>query len=602
MMETSHYGMKSRWHFLLLSTFGVALLFFRKPIEVLFLPARWEDVTMLLVPAMQQSWKSIFFIHYYYFQLVPTIVTIFSLRLLGVKDAMVGMNVAAIVIAALCASFFATRQFRFIIKNDLSRALCSVFILLVPGITEEIYSTISSIYVFLNIFTMLFVTLLLFRYEEFEKKSSVIKCLYAFFCSVSFLTSAFSVILLPVLAYVMIRQLPRNGSDKITKCSYVIPTVLLVVQAITICISYLQQSKSPLPSAFDVIMLTVNGMTISASKMFYHNTPFLFQNIGGWMYLIPISLVAFILLNSIKRGMKFEIYILLCIVATLFFSSAIKSSVIDWNCLCGQTQERYLFFAIIFFVILAVRQLDRIKSLPFRLAFLAIMTVVAVNIGSGFFIPVHADENWKYVTQSYDPLGKLRCFVGERQGWSVTIPCSQPIPTNITASGSSLILTPPIESTVITVISTSVYTIFGAPETFIASITPIPDGGTVSFEVDGITVGSPIGIFGGQAEYGMSLPVGKHNISATYLGSPNFYASASGPITITVLPTSNLKMANLSGANLEKLNLSYADMEYANLTNADLEGANLTGANLGHAITAGTNLQGTIIRGCIGCT
>ena len=591
---------KTKWFLPLLYFLGLFLLLVRKPIEILSLPARWEDVNVLLVPAIQHSWNSIFVTHYYYFHFIPTLVTFFSLQLFGIANAPVGMDLAAVIIAPLCGVFFATKQFRFLIKNDLLRALCGLFVVLVPGITEEIYSTISSIQWFLNIFTMLFVTLLVFRYDEFEKKSRKAKYLYTFLCSAAFLSSAFSVIFLPMLVYVTVRELGRK-TEAFTIFSHVIPTVLLFIQALAICVSYLQQSVHSVPNTNDILVSTVNGFTISATKIFYHNTPDFFQHVGEWMYLVPVILVAAILLNSIKNGIRFEIYTLACIIATLFFSSVIKVSVIDWNCLCGQAQERYFFFAIVFLFILIARQLDRKRSSLSKLAFSAMIVIVMINISSGFFIPIHADENWKYVTKFYDPSGKYQCYIGEPQGWSITIPCSKPISNNVTSVDSSVTFTPPIQSTITTIVSQSTHSVSGALETFTAKILPMPDDGTVQFDIDGKPVANSIAVFDGQAAYSTSLPIGTHKISASYLGAPNFYPSSSDPITITVLSISNLQGANLSGANLERVNLSYASMEGANLSNADLQDANLTDANLKLADIAGTNFQGAITNGCTGC-
>ncbi|MGI0102604.1 MAG: Ig-like domain-containing protein [Nitrosotalea sp.] len=524
------------------------LLLLRKPIHVLALPARWEDIGVLLWPAIQHSWGSLFVVHYYYFHLIPTLVTFFSLQLLGIANAPIGMNLAAIIISTMCGVFFATRQFRFIIKNDLLRAFCGLFVVLVPGITEEIYSNISSIQWFLNIFVMLFVALLLFRYDEFEKKSRKKKYLYAFFCSMSFLSSAFSVIFLPVLIYVIIRELRRNKNEIVTISSYVIPTVLLFVQALTISINYLQQLRPATHTTNDILLSTVNGLTISATKIFYHNTPDIFQHIGWWMYLIPLALVTFILLNSIKNGIKFEIYTLVCIIATLFLSSVIKNSLIDWNCLCGQAQERYFFFAIVFLFILLTRQIDkRRSSLFFKLVFLAVAIVVMLNITSGFFIPIHAEENWKYVTKFYDQSGKYQCFIGELPDWSITIPCSIPASTNMTissstvstGSGPSITFTPPVQPTTTSIISNSSSVKFGQSITFTATVLPSPDYGEVQFYTDGIPTGKPVPIFAGQVIFSTSLPVGSHHIYASYSGAPDFNASISGEITVTVLPTSN---------------------------------------------------------------
>ena len=132
------------------------------------------------------------------------------------------------------------------------------------------------------------------------------------------------------------------------------------------------------------------------------------------MYLIPIALIAFILLNSIKNGFRLEIFALYCITATLFLSVIVR----------GGMAERFMSFAVIFLFILVVRQFDKKKSLLFRLIFVVIMIIIISNIGSGFFIPSSADENWKYVADLYDPSGKYQCYVGEiPHGWQIFIPC-----------------------------------------------------------------------------------------------------------------------------------------------------------------------------------
>ncbi|MGI0102985.1 MAG: hypothetical protein ACREA7_10405, partial [Nitrosotalea sp.] len=432
------------------------LLFLRKSIHVLIQPGRVEDVDILLQQAIQYSWDSFFATYNYYFHFIPRLVTIVSLSVLGIANAPLGMNLDAIIIAALCAVFFATRQFRFIIRNDLLRALCSLFIVIVPGV-GDIYSNISAIQWFLNIFLMLFVTLLLFNYSEYEKKSRKKKYLYAFFCSMSFLSSAFSVIFLPVLIYVIIREFRRNKKKIFTISSYVISTILLLVQTLTIYFTYSQQFKSPvLDVTNDVITSSVNGFTIIATRIFYHDNNTVFQHFGEWMYLIPLAIIAFVILNSIKMKTKLEIYTLVLATETLFWSSILRRSMLDWTCLCGGMGDdaRFFFFTAVFLFILIVRQLDKIKSLIFKFIFLSLIVVMILNTAPGFFIQSSADENWKYVTKLYDPTGMYKCYVGEvPHGWALTIPCSIPASTNMTissstvstGSGPSITFTPPVQ-------------------------------------------------------------------------------------------------------------------------------------------------------------
>lgn len=570
---------------------SITLFVLRKPIFVLVQPGRVEDVDVLVREAIQYSWGSIFVVYNYYLHFVPRLVTISSLYLFGISNVNLAMNVAAIIIATLCALFFSTKQFRFIIKNDLLRAVCSLFIVAAPGI-NEIYSNISSIQWFLNIFTMLFVLLLLFRYQEYKKTSKKKKYLYAFFCSASVLSSAFSIVFIPAFIYVIIREIKKNEREIISIFSHVIPTIFSLLQALLIYINYSQQFKSSaLQVTTDIIRSTIQIFVTSITTVFYHN---IFQYFGEMVYLIPIIVIAFILLNSIKNGLRFEIFTLYCITATLFFSVLVR----------GGTAERFMSFAVIFLFILVVRQFDKRKSLSFRLVFAAIMIIIISNIGSGFFISSSADENWKYVTDLYNPLGKYHCYVGEiPHGWAIFIPCSNPMsndtmipPSTSTAFGPSITFTPPIILTTTSIESNTV-TISGIATTFTATTLPIPDGGTVQFYIDDIPTGHPAIIFGGQSIFSTSaLPTGIHHISASYLGAPNFYASKSSQTTITVIPISGLQGVNLSGIHMEGVNLSGINLQGTNLSGANLQNANFSNANLHDVNLSGALLFGADLR------
>jgi len=562
---------------------------------VLIQPGRVEDVDVLLREAIQYSWGSIFVVYNFYLHFIPRLVTIFSLYLFGIANVNLAMNIAAIIIATLCAVFFSTKQFRFIIKNDTLRALCSLFIIAAPGMSE-IYSNISSIQWFLNIFTMLFTLLLLFRYEEYQKQSKKKKYLYAFFCSASFLSSAFSIVFLPALIYVIIREIRKKRGEIITIISYAIPTSLLLLQTLLLYFNYSQQFKSPIVQvSTDIVRSTIQIFSASVIKVFYYN---IFQYSGEWMYLIPIGVIAFILLNSIRNGLKFEIFVLCCVTATLFWSVIVR----------GGMAERFMSFAIVFLFILVVRQFDKKKSLLFRLIFFAVMIIVISNIASGFFISSSADKNWKYVTDLYDPSGKYQCYVGEvPHGWAILVPCLKPMSNNATtiptsssstSSGPLITFTPPVVSTTTSIMSSSSSTISGLLVTFTATILPTPDYGTVQFYIDDTVTGRPVTIFGGQATFSISsLSVGSHHISASYSGAPNFYASISDQTTITVLSTSNLKGANLSGINIQGISLSGVDLQGTNLSGANMQGIDLSNANLQDADLHGAVLQGTNLKG-----
>lgn len=249
------------------------------------------------------------------------------------------------------------------------------------------------------------------------------------------------------------------------------------------------------------------------------------------------------------------------------------------------------------------------------------MIIIISNICSGFFIPSSADENWKYVTDLYNPSGKYHCYVGEiPHGWAIFIPCSNPISNNTmippnstsTAFGPSITFTPPVVLTT-TSIESNTIAISGIVTTFTATTIPIPDGGMVQFYIDDIPTGHPITVLGGQSIFSTStLPTGIHHISASYLGAPNFYASKSPQTTITVLPISGLQGANLSGIHMQGVNLSSINLQGANLSGANLQNANfsnanlhdvnlsgalLFGANFRAADLSGANLKGVILSG-----
>ena len=584
-------NVESRWFLPIIFVTDVILFVLRKPIFILVQPGRVEDVDVLVREAIQYSWKSIFIVYNYYLHFIPRLVTIFSLYLFGITNVNLAMNVAAIIIATLCALFFATKQFRFIIKNDWLRAVCSLFIIAAPGM-NEIYSNISSIQWFLNIFTMLFLLLLIFRYEEYKKQSKKIKYLYAFFCSASFLSSAFSIIFLPALIYVIMRELRRNTRDAITISSYTIPTILLLLQASLLYINYSQQFKSPEIQVVNITQSTMQIFSTSIAKVFYYN---IIQHSGELTYIIPIIVVVFILLNSIKNGLRFEIFVLCCITATLFLSIIVR----------GDMAERFTSFAIVFLFILILRQFDKRKSIFFRLAFFAVMIIVISNIVSGFVIPSSADENWRYVTKLYDSSGRYQCYVGEvPHGWALFIPCSNPVSDNVTQSnfsptttGPSITFTPPVVSTTTTISSSPTIAITGMVTTFTVTISPTPDIGMIQFYVDDTAVGYPVTIFGGQSTFSTSsLPVGLHHIYASYLGAPNFYASKSDQSTIIVLSIQDLKGANLSGINMQGINMSGINMQETNLSGANLQDANLSNSNLHSADLSGALLSGTDLR------
>jgi hypothetical protein len=134
----------------------------------------------------------------------------------------------------------------------------------------------------------------------------------------------------------------------------------------------------------------------------------------------------------------------------------------------------------------------------------------------------------------------------------------------------------------------------GQSVTYTATVSPVPDGGTVAF-TDGTTAiagcgAQPVDPTTGRATC-QTTPgtTGSHDIAAAFNGSGSFAASTSATVTQVVTST---PCAHLAGCNLSGLNLAGADLAGADLVGANFNKANLVGADLaGATVTATTNFN-----------
>lgn len=106
--------------------------------------------------------------------------------------------------------------------------------------------------------------------------------------------------------------------------------------------------------------------------------------------------------------------------------------------------------------------------------------------------------------------------------------------------------TPPIDAiffsvpqrTQTTLISSANPSVYGQPVTFTATVQPVPDGGTVTFAVDGAPLGGPVPVdtTTGRAVSASiaTLPAGPHTVTAAYSGNANFAPSTAAPLTQVV--------------------------------------------------------------------
>jgi hypothetical protein len=144
------------------------------------------------------------------------------------------------------------------------------------------------------------------------------------------------------------------------------------------------------------------------------------------------------------------------------------------------------------------------------------------------------------------------------------------------------------QGTQTTVTSSANPSVFTQPVSFTATLTPVPDGGTVTFEVDGSTLGSPVAVstVDGTATSisTASLTVGSHAVTATYSGNANF-ASSTG--TLTQVVNKSPTTTTYTGPTTS----DYHDAFTASATLTGFGGAALAGKQLTFSLGAGTGTE-----------
>jgi len=151
--------------------------------------------------------------------------------------------------------------------------------------------------------------------------------------------------------------------------------------------------------------------------------------------------------------------------------------------------------------------------------------------------------------------GRATCAISTLSAGSHTIKALYSGDANFASSIATINQTVYRASTNTVFISSANPSIYGQPVTFTANVNPIPDGGTIQFQDNGLDIGSPPTLNAyGQATFTDSvLAVGAHTITEVYSGDANFIGSNSNSITetITQVPTATVLTSspNPSGAN-----------------------------------------------------
>jgi alpha-tubulin suppressor-like RCC1 family protein len=185
------------------------------------------------------------------------------------------------------------------------------------------------------------------------------------------------------------------------------------------------------------------------------------------------------------------------------------------------------------------------SNVPVQVSLPSGVTITNIASGSAFSLALASNGTvWAWGSNWNGQLGN-----GTNTSSNIPVQVSLPSGVTITniAGGAYHILTLGIivgSTTATTLTSSANPSNHGQSVTFTATINPVPDGGTVQFQDNGVNINPQINIdSSGQAICTTStLSIGTHTITAVYTGDTNF-ASSTGTLTQTVNPSPILKIS-----------------------------------------------------------
>jgi pro-kumamolisin-like protein/Big-like domain-containing protein len=115
-------------------------------------------------------------------------------------------------------------------------------------------------------------------------------------------------------------------------------------------------------------------------------------------------------------------------------------------------------------------------------------------------------------------------------------------------------------TTTTTIVSNNIHAAFGTPVTFTVTVKPngaVTPTGQVQLYDNGQALGSAVSVSAGIATFlATSLPVGVHNLTASYLGDARTQASTSAPIAQIIAGAVSLQISGASGGVTQTLNFT----------------------------------------------
>lgn len=414
-------------HFLSL----ILILFFRRPDALLNAQPWAEDGQVFLQQAIEHSFHSLFILYAGYLHTIPRLVTLISLQF-SFTNAPLIMNSFALLISTLSISYFFNEDFRFIIRNDFLRLLCTVVMICLPF--SEIYLNITNIHWFLSFFIALWGVKFIFNFNSLAEKDinySLKEIFCIFFLSLSFLTAPLSFIMIPFLIASYLYRIKSKAFSHLDMILYSIPIIFALVHLI-ICTS----SKTSIPLKFPSFFLIVRLFSLQIVPKLFCND---LGKFGIHFEFLPISILTIfstlflsVLLITIlrKKQLFVDFFLLLIIFMSIFYLILTRANDLYAPEVIMNT-PRYMFFPLTFFLIFIVRQIDTFdKKSKFYVFLLIMLALILVNVTLNYNLKPFDDYNFKQYSKYYDPNGQFLCNIPINPcsgglSFSMNFPCNQ---------------------------------------------------------------------------------------------------------------------------------------------------------------------------------
>jgi len=390
---------ENRFAWIVLYSAMFIILFLRRPDSLLNAQPWAEDGPIFLQQAIEHSYFSILIPYAGYLHLIPRLATLFALQF-GLKNAPFIMNLLAVLITIISASYIFSKDFKFLIKNDVVRFIAAIFIICMP--TYEIFLNITNIQWPLSIYLILWTTNLIFG----SGSTTAAKALLALLV---FLTCAASVVLLPALAWYVYKSRSMSilavfsiaALNVLSSGSHArlsLPDAINAIRFISAPSIFTNFFNSKLPKyGYEityVIMIATLIILIYYARDYYARNDW---HVDAWFgYLI----VAFVLLISITRP--------------IFINLVDGQTVLNIG-----VGSRYVFIPLCLLFIICIRHLNANNYLIYLILF-----IFAINIVSNYSIVQFPDLDFKSHAEKFNASGECNCTIPiNPNGWSFTIPC-----------------------------------------------------------------------------------------------------------------------------------------------------------------------------------